>query len=145
MAVRSRVVAIPFALKFRMFADSTSTYKYDDLDLPELAGLLPQAESMQLQWLLDDVATNEIDWNVDFFAGWDRDHELTSLPFFGSGATPSDQTTSGPGMSAITNISASTHYMQHARLQLKWRLHTGVSVPKEATFSGVLYVTLKGQ
>ncbi len=144
MAVRSRVVAIPFTLKFRMFADSTSTYKYDDLDLPELAGLLPHAESMQLQGLLD-VGINEIDWNVDFFAGWDRDHELTSLPFFGSGATPSDQTTAGPGMAAITNIPATTHYMQHVRLQLKWRLHTGVTVPQEATFSGVLYVTLKGQ
>lgn len=145
MIFKSRVVVVPVVLRHRLFADSTTTYKLLDLDLPELQELLPHAESMQLQWLLDDVATNEVDWNVDFYAGWGRDHELAPLPFFGSGATPADLTAAGPGMANVTNVPAATHYMRHARPVLKWRLHTGVTVPKEAVFSGALYVTTKGQ
>ncbi len=145
MGVRSRVIGILFAPRRNEFGSRTNTSKVEGRDVPEPEGLVPHRESIQHRWLLDDVGINEIDWNVDLFAGWGDDHEVTSLPFFGNGATPTDQTTAGPGMVAITNIPATTHHMQRVRLQLKWRLHTGVTVPREATCCGVLYVTLKGQ
>lgn len=140
---QSIVVKIVLGEGIPLFADSTSGYKLLDLDVIQLRNLLPNAASMTLEVLLDDVATNEIDWNVDAFPGWDRDHEIAAVPFFGTGATPSDQTTAGPQLLAVTNVAAGTHYMQHMRLVLKWRLHTGVSVPKQAAWSGNLYVTLK--
>lgn len=138
MSFRSRVVAIPLVLDLRMFTDSTSTYKILDLDVPELEGLLPHAEALSLEWLLDQVATNEIDWNIDAFVGWDRDHELGAVAFFAA-----DQTAAGPQLAVPANFT-SGNWRRHVRLQLKWRLHTGVSVPKEGKFSAILYVTTKG-
>jgi len=139
MALRSRVVALPVAASLRLFTDSTGTYKVLDIDLPELEGLLPHAESIALEWLLDQCATNEVDWNIDAIVGWDRDHELA--PF---GVFAADQTTSGPGLATLTAW-LSSNYRRHVRLQLRWRLHTGVTVPKEAVFSALLYVTTRGQ
>lgn len=139
MRLPSRVVAIAIARDFRMFADSTGTYKVEDLSTPQFADLLPYAESMQLQWLLEDVAVNEIDWNLDAYPGWDRDHELAPVALFAA-----DQTAIGSLMSNITTLTPATHYMRHLRLQLRWRLRAGVTVPKEAKFSAVIYVTLKG-
>lgn len=141
--MQSIVIAIPLAVDFSTFSDSTSTYKVHELDVPRMQDLLPHAASLQLHWLLDDVSSNEIDWNIDAYVGWDREHELAALPFFVSGGNPADQTASGPGLAAITNLLASSHYMRHIRLLLKWRLHTGVSVPKQGTWSAILYVTLK--
>lgn len=122
-----------------MYTDSTGTWKVLDLDVPELQGLLPHAESMQLEWLLDQCATNEVDWNIDVIVGWDRDHEVAPFTAFAS-----DQTASGAQLSTLTAW-ATSNYRRHVRLQLKWRLHTGVTVPKEAMFSAILYVTTKGQ
>lgn len=139
MALRSRVIALPIAAALRLYTDSVGTYKVLDIDLPELEGLLPHAESIALEWLLDQCATNEVDWKLHAYVGWDRDHELPPFAAFAS-----DQTAAGPGLATLTAW-ASSNYRRHARLQLKWRLHTGVTVPKEALFSGVLYVTTKGQ
>ena len=50
--IKSRVVAISLVDGLALFSDSTSTYKVEDLDIPELADLLPHAESLQLHWLL---------------------------------------------------------------------------------------------
>jgi hypothetical protein len=142
MTFRSRVVAIPIVTKHRMFSSSTSTYTIENLeDLEELKELLPHAESMQLHWLLDDVATNEIDWNIDAFVGWDRDHEITPA----KSMLTTDATASGPGLAVTAGIVAATDYMRHCRLQLKWRLHAGVNTLKEAMISIILYVTTKGQ
>lgn len=140
---QSIVVKIVLGEGIALFADSTSTYKLLDLNVVQIEDLLPHASAMTLEVLLDKVATNEIDWNIDAFPGWDRDHELAVVPVFGSGATPSDQTTAGPQLLAVTNITQASHYMQHMRLILKWRLHTGVSVAKQAAWSANLYVTLK--
>ncbi len=139
MSIRSRVRPIALVFQARLFTDSTGTYKVLELDVPELEGLLPHAESLALEWLLDQVATNEVDWNLDAIAGWDRDHEVGPVALFAA-----DQTAAGPGLATITNLTSAS-YRRHVRLQLKWRLHTGVSVPKEATFSAILYVTTKGQ
>lgn len=135
----NRVVAIVLLDKLRMFADSTSLYKVQDLDVRQLQGLLPLAESIEVQWLLENVATNEVDWNIDAYPGWDRDHENSVVSFFAV-----DQSATGAQMSAITNLVKAQHYMRHLRLQAKWRLHTGVGAPKEARLSAVAYVTLKG-
>jgi len=135
----NRVVAIVLLDKIYLLADSTATYKVKDLDIRQLQGLLPYAESIEIHWLLENVATNEIDWNIDAYPGWDRDHELSAVACFGT-----DQTAPGPQMSAITNLLKSQHYMRHLRLQAKWRLHVGVGAPKEARLSAVAYVTLKG-
>ena len=139
MPIRSRVVAIALADDLRMYTDSTGTYKVLDLDVPELEGLLPHAESIQLEWLLDQCAINEIDWNIDVFVGWDRDHEIASFTAFAG-----DQTASGAQLATLTAWATSS-YRRHVRLQLKWRLHTGVIIPKEAMFSAILYVNTKGQ
>lgn len=141
--MQTSVIAVPLTLEVSLFADSTSTYKFHELNTPLLRELLPHAASLQLHWLLDDVASNEIDWNIDAYVGWDREHELAAVPFFVSGGNPADQTASGPGLAAVTNLLASSHYMRHARLLLKWRLHAGVTVPKQGTWSAILYVTLK--
>jgi hypothetical protein len=138
--IKSRVVAISLVDGLALFSDSTSTYKVEDLDIPELADLLPHAESLQLHWLLEDVAVNEIDWNIDAFPGWDRNHEAASVSFFAA-----DRTDVGPVLAAITNVTAAVQYMKHFRLLLRWRLHTGVSSAKSGKLSAILYVTLKGQ
>ncbi len=123
-----------------MFTDSTGTYKVLELPAAELQDLLPHAESLSLEWLLDQVATNEIDWNIDAITGWNRDNEAAAVAFF----SPNDQTAAGPQVAAPANFTSAS-WRRHVRLQLKWRLHTGVSVPKEGRLSAILYVTLKGQ
>lgn len=140
---QSNVVVVPLGDALPLFVDSTSTYKVLDLNTPQLRNLLPHAGGITLEVLLDDVATYEIDWNIDAYPGWDRDHELAAVPFFGSGASPTDQSLTGPQLLAVTNVNPASHYMQHIRLVLKWRLHTGVSVPKQAAWSSRLDVTLK--
>jgi len=138
--IRSRVVPIILVDALQIFSESTSTYKVEDLDVPELADLLPHAESMQLHWLLEDVVINELDWNIDAFPGWDRNHEASAIAVFAT-----DKTDVGPQLAPVTTIAAATQYMKHLRMLLKWRLHTGVSTPKSGKLSIILYVTLKGQ
>lgn len=138
MRPASIVVAIPLAEAMNLFAESTSNYQSHQLETPMLRDLLPHAASMSLHVLLDGLAVNEIDWNIDAYAGWDREHELTSVLFYSS-----DQTAVGPQILAVTNVSASTHYLKHMRLVLKWRLHTRVSAPRRGRWSAILYVTLK--
>jgi hypothetical protein len=141
MTLRSRVVGIPIVTKHRMFSSNPNAYTIENLeDLEELKELLPHAESMQLHWLLEGVLVNEIDWNLDPFVGWDRDHELAAKPML-----TTDSTAPGPGLAVTAGIVAANDYMRHCRLQLKWKLHAGVSTPKEATLSAILYVTTKGQ
>lgn len=138
MRIQSRVVAISIVVDARLFCDSTSVSKIVDLDVPELEGLLPHADSLMVEWLLDKVATNEIDWNIDGIVGWDRDHELSPVAFFAS-----DQTAAGPQLAAPANFT-SGNFRRHCRLQLRYKLHAGVSVPKEGFLNVVLYVTTKG-
>jgi len=139
MSLRSRVVTIPLAHELRLFTDvAGGAYKELDLDVPELDGLLPHAESMQLEWLLDQVANDQIDWNIEAFPGWDRNNEGSMVLFFNL-----DQSLAGAQLATITNFTTAS-YRRHVRPTLRWRLHTGVSVPKEARFSAILYVTTKG-
>jgi hypothetical protein len=131
-------VTIPLAHEVRLFSDlANSTYKDLDLEPPELAGLLPHAESIQLEWLLDQVTNDQIAWNIEAFPGWDRNNEGPMVLFFGT-----DQSAAGPQLATITNFTSAS-YRRHVRLALKWRLFSG-TVAKEARFSAVLYVTTKG-
>lgn len=134
---QSIVVKIVLAEQIPLFTDDNN-YKLLDLKVEALENLLPNAASMTLEVLLDQVATNQVDWNIDAYAGWDRDHELAAAAFFAA-----DQATAGPQLLAVTNVVAATHYMQHLRLVLKWRLRAGVTVPKRPFWSANLYVTLK--
>lgn len=138
MSARSRVVPVLIADRLRLYADTGGTRVFD-VSAPEISGLLPHAESLQLQWLLEGVANNEIDWNIDAFTGWDRNHELPPASFF---ASPG-MTTPGPGLATITNFTAS-NYFRHCRLQVKWALHSGVTTAKEGIYSAILFATLKG-
>lgn len=83
----SDVVAIVLCDGAWIYADSTSTYKVEDWVVRQLQGLLPRAVAMELHWLLEDVSANEIDWNIDAYPGWDRDHENAAVSFFGTDST----------------------------------------------------------
>ena len=139
MELQSRVVAIELLSEVSLFTDSTSTDKTMDLEVPELEGLLPHAESLSLEWLLRDCLPNEIQWNILAYVGWDRENELPSPVAFFSTV----QSATGPQLAALTNVSTS-NYRRHMRLVLQWRLVSGVSVPKQGTLSAILYVTTKG-
>lgn len=134
MRTRSRVLSIVLCDRERLFTDS-GTFRSRELEVPELTELLSSAESLSLEWLLDGVATNEVDWNIDAYTSWDRAHENTPVSFFAA-----VQTTAGPGLANPSNFTSAS-WTRHCRLQLKWALHTGVTVPKEALLSAVLYVT----
>jgi len=136
--MQSRVIPIALVIDARLFADSTSVAKVIDLDVPELQGLLPHADSLSLEWLLDQVANNEIDWNLVGIVGWDRDHEIAPVDFFSA-----DQTAAGPQLGAPANFTAG-NFRRHCRVQLRYKLHAGVSVPKEGKLNVILYVTTKG-
>ena len=139
MAFRSSVVAIPILEDRRLFTDSTSTYKTLDLEVPQFGRAAASLRiPAQLEVRLDQVSNNEVDWNIDAIAGWDRNHENSAVAFFAS-----DQSTAGPQMLSPSNFVTST-WRQHVRLQLQWRLHTGITAPKEGKYSAILYGTTKG-
>ena len=139
MELQSRVVAIELAMNLSLFSDTSASTKKLDLDVPELEGLLPHAESLSLEWLLRDCGPNELEWNVMAYVGWDRENELPSpAAFFAT-----FQSATGAQLATLTNVS-STNYRRHSRLVLEWKLVTGVTTPKQGTWSAILYVTTKG-
>lgn len=138
--MRTRVVPITICLKLPVFSSSEGTYSTLDLDVPEMQGLLPQSDSIDVHWMLNNVAVDIIEWNIVGYAGFDRDHEVTGLAFFNT-----DQAAIGSQKLAATNFPSSTHYQQHVRLQLRWKLKdVATPVPSTGELSIVLYVTTKG-
>lgn len=138
--MRTRVIAIPIVAKLQVFSNSETVSATLDLDVPELQGLLPQAESIEAHWMLNNLAADILDWNLLGTPGFDRDHELSATAFFAT-----DQSAIGSQKSAITNFGTSL-YMQHVRLQLRWRLHDVASpVAAQGELSLTLYITTKGQ
>lgn len=126
-------------MDFAISTDSTSysTAKSLSLDIPELEGLLPHAEAIWLEALLLNCADNEINWNIDARVGYDRDNEGSPVAFLAA-----DQTLSGS--TRVDSSLASSNHRRHARLTLKWKLHTGISVMKQARISLTLYVKTVG-
>lgn len=142
MAFRSRVVSVPLALDLLLFSDAAGAgYKTLALDAPELDGLLPHADSLQLEWLLDQVGNGEIEWNILAYVGWNRDNELPSpVEFFNPASEPSN---AGPQLASPSNFTSS-NWRRHVRLVLRWRVKAGATPPKQAKFSAILHVTTKG-
>lgn len=138
MSMKTRVVAIALLNEVRLFTDDATGWTNLDIEAPELEGLLPYADSLQIQWLLDQVGAEQIEWNIEAYVGWDRNHELSApVAFFAT-----DQSTAGPGLATLVNFS-SAHYFRHVRLRLRWRLN-GATSAKSAVLSANLYVTTKG-
>jgi len=138
MSFRSRVVSIAICVDQRLFSSDNANYTTVDLDVPELDGILTHADSLACEWLLDRVATNDVDWNIVALVGWDRDNEQPPVNFFAS-----DQSTAGSQLAAPANFT-SGNWRRHCRLQLIYKLHAGVTVPKEGRLNLVLHVTTKG-
>ena len=137
MPFRSRVVSIPICVDQRMFSSDNANYTTIDLDVPELEGILTHADSLLCEWLLDRVASSELDWNLVARVGWDRDNEIGAVNFFSP-----DQSTAGPQLAAPANF-GSGNWRRHCRLQLIFKLHSG-TVPKEGRLNLILHVTTKG-
>ncbi len=138
MSFRSRVVSIALCVDQRLFSSDNQNYTTIDLDVPELEGLLTHADSLACEWLLDRVANNELDWNIVARVGWDRDNEISAVNFFAS-----DQSTAGAQLATPANFT-SGNWRRHCRLQLTFKLHSGVTVPKEGRLNLILHVTTKG-
>lgn len=138
MSFQSRNIEIPLIDNQIIYADSNSTYKLLFLDVPALEGLLPHAEGLWVESLLMNCAVDEIDWNIDAFVGFDREHELQNAQAFFA----SDVSTIGSQKLDASNLT-SAYYRRHARLVVRWKLHSG-STPKQGNLSIVLYVKTVG-
>jgi hypothetical protein len=135
--IPSRVVVIPLVDDLQIYADSSSNYRTLNLDVPELQGLLPHAEAVWVEACLTNCADGEIDWNIDAFVGYDRDHELSAVSFFSS-----VQNTAASVKVDAANLTNS-YYRRHARLVLKWKA-TVTSTVKSGKISVILYVRTAG-
>lgn len=136
--MRTRVMEILLVDGMELYADSTSTYKTLDLVVPQLEGLMPHAEKVWVEALLTNCSQDEIDWNVDTYSGFDRDHENAAVAFFAA-----DQSAAGSTRLDAANWTTAD-YRRHTRLALRWRLHNGVGTPKNGRFSLSMFVQTWG-
>jgi hypothetical protein len=137
--MKSRVLEIVLVEDFAVYADVVGTYRTLNLDVPELEGLLPHAETIWVESLLTNCANAEIGWNIDAYVGFDRDHEIGPQKFF-----TNDLNTADSLRTDANNFTAPNFYRRHARLVLKWTLASGVTSPKQGKLSAVLFVKLVG-
>ena len=112
-----------------------------NLNVPQVTNLLPYCEALFLIGLTTGIADNQIEWNVRFFSGFDRNNELTT----GSPPYPiasANFTLGGSARSA--DYTTLTNFLPESRLQLWWQNKSGVNGVKNATVSAILGARLFG-
>jgi hypothetical protein len=135
--MRYRTVLISLLKDYPVVTDSDNDTTAD-LEVPELEGLMPYAESVELMYVVTEAAASDISWNFDVYYGMDRNHEA---------AAPVDLlaaniTTVAPNRVASTITS--DKYQMHWRLRLKYKRATA-SGTRRARITAILLVKTVGQ
>ena len=89
---------------------------------------------------LGENLTNDVEWNVVFRSGFDRDHETTDINKLEASATQIN--TNGSKRHAVFNDL--TKFLVESRLQVSAQNRTGVSGLRTITVNGILAVDTVG-
>jgi hypothetical protein len=132
--MQTRTILIPL---FR----GTSTPIYFDVVAEKFRSLLPYAVSVTLHSLTEgENATNDVEWNVVFRSGFDRNHESGDINKLESAGTQINAN----GSKRHTAFSDATKFMLESRVQVLAQNRAGVSGVRTVVVSAVVAVETVG-
>lgn len=109
-----------------------------DLQVPGISEVISQAAGLFIIGLTENVASTDLEWNVAFISGFDRNHEASAIDI--NTVTFDSTMTAGARSAEYTTTS---NFLPSTRLQVWWRNKAGISGVKTATLSGVLGVHIR--
>lgn len=109
-----------------------------DLDVSQFAGLLPRAAGMYVVGLTENCAAADLEWNIAFIPGFDRQHEGSAIDIASS--TFDSGTPSGVRSAEYTTT---TNFLPKGRLQVWWRNKSGISGVKTGLISAILCIRIQ--
>lgn len=122
--------------------DGTATPIYYDLNCEKIRLLLPFAVSLTLYSLTEgENVTNDVEWNVVFRAGFDRNHETATVNKLDPTAVTQINANGSLRSIAFTDV---TKFLLESRLQVSAQNRSGVSGLRSITVSAVLAVETIG-
>ncbi len=78
--MQSKIILIPLFRDMILTTDGSVTPVIYDLNAPKFRNALPYAASLTLYSLtVGENATNDVEWNVGFFSGFDRSREFAPV------------------------------------------------------------------
>lgn len=138
---RTKTLLLPLFKDLRIptNGDSTPSYVYYDLDVPDFTHVLPFATSLVLYGLtVGAPQSNEYEWNVVFRSGFNRNWETADI----NAISTSNITGEGSSKSAV--FTTTSKFYLESRLQIRVNNKTGTSGVRIASISGVLAVETVG-
>jgi hypothetical protein len=139
--VQTKIFLIPLFRELSLSTDGTSNPVYYDINSEKFRAALPYAVSLTLYSLTEgEPATNDVEWNVVFRSGFDRNHETTDINKLNAAANQINANGSLRS-AAFTDISK---FLLESRLQVSAQNKAGVSGLRTITTSAVLAVETIG-
>lgn len=133
------IIYVPLFRAMNVSTNGTALSKSTiDLEVPSLSELVAQAEGIFVVALTENVASTDIEWNVAFVSGFDRNHENSAIDI---SATTFDSTMTYGVRSA--EYTTETNFLLSTRLQVWVRNKAGISGVKAATLSAVLGIHIR--
>lgn len=134
---RSRLILIPLFKGLQMVTEGTSlTATSYTIDVPQLKGLLPSAESLILFYMTVGRTAN-FEWTVFLIPGFDRDHEGTEANLNGSNYIAS-------GVPGRVEYNTASSFLLTGRLEARCRNVSTFNGVNSAVTSAVLGVKTMG-
>ena len=139
--MQTRTILIPLFREMQLATDGTTAPIYFDLNAEKFRALLPYAISLTLYSLTEgENATNDVEWNVVFRSGFDRNHETGDINKLESAGTQINAN----GSKRHSAFSDATKFMLESRLQVSAQNKAGVSGVRTVVVGGVLAVETVG-
>lgn len=139
--MQTKILLVPLFRNLVLSTDGTSTPIYFDVDSERIRMLLPYAAGLTLYSLTEgENATNDVEWNVVFRSGFDRNHETADINKLESAGTHINAN----GAKRHTAFTDTTKFLLESRLQVSAQNRSGVSGLRTITVSAVLAVETVG-
>lgn len=134
----SPIILLPLFKSMSITTVGTSLTKSSvDLNVSQFTNILPRLAGIFVIGLTENVAAADLEWNVNFIPGFDRQHEGPAIDI----ASADFDSTLAAGVRSAEYTSV-TAFLPSARLQVWWRNKSGVSGVKTAVISGILGIHL---
>lgn len=139
--MQTRTILLPLFREMALSTDGSTTPVYYDIPSEKFKSLLPYVVGLTLHSLTEgENLTNDLEWNVVFRSGFDRNHETTDINKLDTGANQIN-TNGSLRSAAFTTLSK---FMLESRLQVSAQNRTGVSGLRTVTVSAVLAIETIG-